>query len=225
MGQGLPQRAQDAQNDADAAQLVRRLQAGEESAFDELYQLYLTPLYGYMVIALRDHYEAQDAAHEVFVKMLTALPRYVDRGLPFRIWLFRIARNHLLDRKARLARVDAGQPADLQRLLDERTDNTAAEAPLRRLSDEDFLKLLERLPLLQRQVLVLRYAFDLQFDDIGLSLDVTPGYARTLHRRAFARLRPRLEEESRGTGRVSRLAMRLRPAPRMVLAGRLRALL
>jgi len=204
---------------------VLRLQAGEPEAFDELYGLYLAPLYGYMVVALHDHHEAQDATHEVFLKMLVALPRYELRGVPFRVWLFRIARNHLLDRKARLRRTELGGSAEVLQLVDERRD-TGLEVPLRALSDDEFLELIKRLPLTQRQVLVLRYIFDMSFDEIGLALHVTPSYARNLQRRAFLKLRPSLtaEREDEAAGRVSRLAMRLLTAPRTVITARLRAL-
>src|SRR5687768_16026053 len=83
------------------AALVRRLQAGDHSAFDDLYRLYLTSLYGYLVVSLGDHHAAEDAAHEVFTRALRALPRYQQRGLPFGHWLFRIARNHVVDINSR----------------------------------------------------------------------------------------------------------------------------
>jgi RNA polymerase sigma-70 factor (ECF subfamily) len=211
--------------DRHAAQLVEALKAGDPDAFDDLYRLYLKPLYGYMVVALHDHHEAEDAAHEVFVKMLLALPRYELRDVPFRAWLFRIARNHVLDRLQQLRRVDPGRPAEVLQLLDDGLTDSAATTLLE-LSDDDFLRVIQFLPLMQRQVLVLRYVFDLSFAEIAIALHINDASARNLQRRAFAKLRPRLAHEHMEATewRMSRLAMRLRPAPRSVLSARLGAL-
>lgn len=216
--------------DAEAAALVRRMKGGDPDAFDDLYRLYLAPLYGYMVVALRDHHEAEDAAHEVLMKMLVALPRYELRGIPFRAWLFRIARNHLLDRMAELGKADSEGPDELQRRLDDESAGAEAGPWMRGLSDDEFLRLIQWLPLGQRQVLVLRFVFDMNFAEIGLALGVSECGARNLQRRAFQKLRPRLAPQraeparEAGEGRVSRFAMRLLTRPQPVLAARLRAL-
>jgi RNA polymerase sigma-70 factor (ECF subfamily) len=179
-----------------------------------------------MVVALRDHHEAEDATHEVFLKMLLGLPRYELRSVPFRAWLFRIARNHLLDRMAQLSRVEAGQPAELSRLLDDRAPVLERGPWPPGLSDEEFVRLIQWLPLGQRQVLVLRFVFDMSFAEIATALDISESGARNLQRRAFAKLRPRLAPQRTGLneGQVSRFAMRMLPRPRTVLAARLRAL-
>ena len=194
-----------------ALSLVRRLQGGDPEAFDDLYHLYLAPLYGYMVVALHDHHEAEDATHEVFLRMLVALPTYEIGDAPFRAWVFRIARNHVLDRLSRLRRSDVSAPAEVQRLLDDRFEDSESVARLGRLSDDEFLRLIQWLPLSQRQVLVLRHAFDLSFAEVGVALGITEASARNMQRRAFAKLRPRLTPRSAELqeGRASRFAMRM----------------
>lgn len=177
--------------DARAAELIERVQAGDKPALDELYKLYLAPLYGYMVVTLRDHHAAEDAAHEVFVRVLRALPRYELRGIPFRVWLFRIARNHLLNLIARARPEDAEDPVAVHRSLDRQPLETP-ETDLSQLSDEEFLSLIGILPLGQRQVLILRYIFDMTFAEIAAALDMSAAAARNQQRRAFATLRPRL---------------------------------
>jgi RNA polymerase sigma-70 factor, ECF subfamily len=214
-------------HDEETTELVLRLQDGDPDAFDDLYRLHLAPLYGYMVVALHDHHEAEDAVHEVLLKMLVALPRYEHRGIPFRAWLFRIARNHLLDRTAQLRRIGSESSAALNRRLDRESASAEPGAWARGLGDDEFLKLIQWLPLGQRQVLILRFAFDMSFQEIALALGITQASARTLQRRAFQKLKPRLlpqRAQELGEQRVSRFAMRLRARPAPVVAARLRAL-
>jgi RNA polymerase sigma-70 factor (ECF subfamily) len=194
--------------DAKAAELIQRVQAGDADALDELYRLYLAPLYGYMVVTLRDHHAAEDAVHEVFVRVLRALPRYELRGIPFRIWLFRIARNHVLNLATRQRPEDLRDPDDVHRAL-ERDKLDRGEADLTELSDDEFLRLIQILPLSQRQVLVLRYVLDMSFAEIASVLGLSAAAARNQQRRAFAALKPRLLAQRRAAAPASHLAMSL----------------
>jgi RNA polymerase sigma-70 factor (ECF subfamily) len=53
---------------------------------------------------LNNQQQAEDLTGEVFVRMLKALPGYQERKIPFEAWLYRIARNLLIDeyRKERI---------------------------------------------------------------------------------------------------------------------------
>src|SRR5687767_3049379 len=88
-------------DDADSARLVVAVQAGDRDAFGKLYLRYFDGIYGYLRTALRDPHEAEDAAQDVFMQALRAIPRYELRGQPPRRWLFRIARNQAIDRARR----------------------------------------------------------------------------------------------------------------------------
>src|SRR5688500_1465146 len=95
--------------DLETGDLVARLQAGDAAAFNELYERYLKPLHAYLTVALRSRQEAEDATQDVLVSMLRGLSSYVVSEVPFRVWLFRIARNHVIDRLVRRSRLAAAQ--------------------------------------------------------------------------------------------------------------------
>src|SRR5215210_3870093 len=84
--------------DDDAMQrLVEAAQQGEPEAFGSLFDVYYGPVYRYVAARVGRPSDAEDLAQLVFVKALEALPRYESRGVPFGGWLFRLARNAVID--------------------------------------------------------------------------------------------------------------------------------
>src|SRR3954468_1584647 len=84
--------------DDDAIQrLVEASQRGDPEAFGSLFDVYYGPVYRYVAARVGRPSDAEDLAQLVFVKALEALPRYEQRGVPFGGWLFRLARNVVID--------------------------------------------------------------------------------------------------------------------------------
>jgi RNA polymerase sigma-70 factor, ECF subfamily len=77
--------------------VVKRLQAGDEAAFDEIMARYRRPILSFVYRMLNDAQEAEDVAQEVFVRVYRNARRFDPRAL-FSTWLFQIARNAALDR-------------------------------------------------------------------------------------------------------------------------------
>ena len=80
----------------DEAWLVQAARA-DPTAFDPLYQRYLTPVYRYLCLHTANEEDAADLTQQVFLQALQALPKYRERQLPFAAWLFRIAHNLAID--------------------------------------------------------------------------------------------------------------------------------
>jgi RNA polymerase sigma-70 factor (ECF subfamily) len=177
--------------DAEAARLVGGIQAGEEG-FEALYGRYFDAVLAYARVVLRDEHGGLDVAQQTFARALEALPRYEWRGQPVRAWLFTIARNALIDHRAKLNRIRPEDPAVLAR----RREHAAPEPPrLGSLGDGELQRTVGRLPLPQRQVIVLRYMNDLSYPEIADLLGRSPDAVRQIHQRALARLRARLGGE------------------------------
>jgi RNA polymerase sigma-70 factor, ECF subfamily len=196
--------------DLETGRLVVRLQAGDRDAFDEIYERYVTRVYGYVRVSLRDEHEAEDVTHEVFLSVLQALPGYRISGAPFRTWLFRIARNQVLNHARKHRRVDVMEAGEVARRIEGVQAAREIEA-LRLTGDEDLLNLVQTLPIAQRQVVVLRYAMDFDVKEIAEILDRSPNAVSQLQQRAFTILRARLVATGRHADTDSdRLAMRMR---------------
>jgi RNA polymerase sigma-70 factor (ECF subfamily) len=177
--------------DLDTARLITCLQAGEKEVFGDLYLRYFDRVYGYLRVALNDSHEAEDLAQQVFIKAMEGLSAYERRSQPFRSWLFTIARNSLLDHLRTRRRVEPEDPDELDRRRGTSTEEASLRA-LQWLSDSDVLCFVERLPLAQRQVLVLRYMMDFSTAEIAEVLGRSPDSVRQAQHRALAYLAERL---------------------------------
>src|SRR5689334_22949354 len=133
--------------------LVRRARDGDSGAKAELCLLCVAPLERYFKRALRSSDAAEDATQHVFIRMLEALPTYVESA-PFAAWLFVIARNYLIDRARSRARTDPVAPSVLSRYQDRRQ----VQPELSNVEHRDSMRtLIAPLPLDQQRVLCLIY--------------------------------------------------------------------
>jgi len=148
--------------------LVAGLRTGDASAAELLEELYREPLRRFALGYLRDAGEAEDATQEVFVKVLesTSVPER------FRAWIYRIARNHCLNRlQSRRGAVDdralTSEPGAV-------LSQTGHLSRMVRVEEGERLRaLMESLALEQREVLHLRYSEELSRDEIAEVLDLS----------------------------------------------------
>ena len=209
--------------DLDTARLVTRLQAGDREAFSELYMRYFDRVYSYLRLALDDEHAAEDTTQQVFLKVMEALPRYERRTQPFRAWLFTIVRNHAIRYLEKRGRMEVVDPVELTEWREDRAEPEPPEAlgTLGWISDREILMLIERLPVAQRQVLMLRYMMDLTTTDIAAVLGRSNEDVRALQSRALRFLQQRLTALGRTPhGRQPTIGMSRRRSGAPVLRAR-----
>lgn len=170
--------------------LVARLRSGDGSAAEDLDRLFREGLVRYCYSFVRDEGEAEDAAQEMLTKVMTSdeLPQ------SFRAWLFRIARNHCLNRlRARGARRSAARLATDAGLAVRMTGNLT-----RMIEDEQAARvagLLDALPETQREVLLLRYNEDLTREEIAEVTGESVSVVKSRLYEGLKRLRERVRHE------------------------------
>ncbi|MFN3691028.1 MAG: sigma-70 family RNA polymerase sigma factor, partial [Fimbriimonadales bacterium] len=74
------------------AQLVERAQARDETAFEQIMNLYADRLYNYILRMVGDSADAEDLLQEVFLRAYQGLPNFDGRA-SLSTWLYRIATN------------------------------------------------------------------------------------------------------------------------------------
>jgi RNA polymerase sigma-70 factor (ECF subfamily) len=139
------------------------------------------------------HYHAaDDVAQEVCIAILSALPRYQDMGRPFASFVFGIASHKVADAMRSAARL-AIPTEDLPDGPDDRPG--PEETAVAYLEAERARSLLARLPVNQRELLVLRVLSGLSAEETGHALGMSAGAVRVAQHRALARLRAIATEE------------------------------
>ena len=171
--------------------LVLEAQGGNAWAFGRIFDEFHGPLYRFIASRVHRPSDAEDLTQLVFVKALEALPRYEVRGVPFGGWLFRLARNTIIDHArthhettALEAAADrAAGDAGPEQLASLRADIAAVARALGDLTAE------------QREAIELRFFAGLSAREAAEVMGRQEGTIRGLQFRAIAALRRSLGME------------------------------
>jgi RNA polymerase sigma-70 factor, ECF subfamily len=175
---------------------VARAKEGDQEALRFLYVSYSHNIYGYVRSIVRDDYEAEDVTQHVFAKLMTAIVRFDDRGVPFFAWLLRFARNVAIDH------LRANRLTPTETVLD---PDQSSEPDLERV--QTVRDALASLPHEQREVVILRHVVGLTPGEIADRMGRTEGSIHGLHHRGRRALQRELERlESMPFTRTGQLA-------------------
>lgn len=173
--------------------LIQRAQAGDSTAFSDLYEQYLTPIFRFVFFRVRTKEDAEDLTQHVFLKAWAALPKFKEEGQAFSAWLYRIARNTTVDywRKKKPLSLDPSSLV-LQSRQDKALDPLATAS--QKEEAEHIRKALHILNEDQQTILTLKFIEDLSNAEIALVTGKTEGAIRQIQSRALKALRQHLKE-------------------------------
>ena len=178
-----------ARYDPAEAELVERLKAYDEQAIRHVYRMYADAIYRYALYQSGDPLLAEDVAGEVFVRMMESIGSYTYRGSPISAWLYRIARNLVVDHRRRGARL---KPLDFAEESSSVADDPVGLAE-RQLSWEALRAVMGELTDEQRQVIVLKFIENLDNAEVAEIVGKSQGSVKSLQHRALRSLRRLLE--------------------------------
>lgn len=175
------------------ADLVTRAQEGDVDAVGQLYDRHHERIFRYVWSRTSDRHVAEDLTGETFLRMVRHLPNYRSRGVPFTAWLYRIARNLIVDHH----RSEAGRvPVPLATVEGSgaEMDDTGVVVE-RKLSVERIRQALAGLDPAQREVVELRFLAGLSLREVAQALDRSVAAVKSLQYRGLLALRLVLQHE------------------------------
>lgn len=184
-----------------AAELVALAQQGDQMAFAALYEQYSPLVFRFLRRRLDGSEQiVEDLTEDVFVKVYEKLDRYVERGLPFTAWLYRIAHNHLVDYLRSLPRLSTHSLDEVAEMPEPETtsdytrvlDRQSLEPALARLTPE------------QRQAVELRFLQGMSVAETATTMGRSDEAVKKLQARALANLRRHLSPAPATPARIAR---------------------
>jgi len=170
------------------AELIALAQRGESEAFGELYRRYLDPIFRYLRVRVSDSGLAEDLSEMVFLRAFESVGSYKERGHPFSAYLYRVARNLLVDHYRRREEVPLDQEPELAG-----ADDVAGEVG-RRDQLRSVLAALRLLPQDHQEVIRLRVVLGLTTAEVASWMGRSEGAVRVLLHRALKSLREQLAD-------------------------------
>jgi RNA polymerase sigma-70 factor (ECF subfamily) len=174
-------------------ELIKRAQQGDQHAFGDLYETHAPAIFRYLYVHLDNSMDAEDLTGEVFLKAWQSLPKYIERGVPFLAFLFRIARNALVDHYRQNNRLE-------QKTLDD-MDGYKAEGMIEpvelignQMEHRQILRIISKLRPDYQYVLTLRFISELSPEETAQVMKRSVGAIRVLQNRALAALRDEIDK-------------------------------
>lgn len=169
--------------------LVHGAIAGDSSAFGVLYDRYQPAIYRFVALKVGRREDAEDITHQVFMRAWQRVSTYEGRGYPFSSWLYRIARNQIVDfYRAHREHVDLEDVEPLllaedgtAETLDLKADVARVRAAMRELRAD------------YQDVIILRFIEERSLEEASQSLNRSVGATKVLQHRALRSLRALLD--------------------------------
>jgi len=174
-------------------ELIKKAQRGDSFAFGELYECHAPAIFRFLFAHLDSRMDAEDLTGEVFLKAWQSLPKYNERGVPFLAFLFRIARNILIDHYRRSNRQESKAPEELDGFKQEGILEPV-ELVGSRMEHQHILQVLSGLRSDYQSVLTLRFISELSPEETAQVMERSVGAIRVLQHRALTALRQEIEK-------------------------------
>jgi RNA polymerase sigma-70 factor (ECF subfamily) len=151
-------------------ELIAKAIGGREDGFEELVRRYQRPITAYVYRMLNNYDASLDVTQEVFIKVYNSLERY-SSDYKFSTWLYRIAHNAAID----FMRKNSVNPQSLEaenadgsfQLQIESPNPTPEQERERSEWRKEIESVVKCLPTVYRELILLRHAQDLSYDEIA----------------------------------------------------------
>ncbi len=166
--------------------LVRNAVGGEASAFGLLYDYYQPRIYRFVLMKVGRREEAEDLTHQVFLNAWQNIKNYESRGFPFSSWLYRIARNGVID----YYRAAKPETSVEEINPDFFVAPALAEFDLHKKMELQKVRLaIQALDPTYQDVVIMRFVEDLSIKETAAALNKSEGSVKVIQHRAIKKLK------------------------------------
>ena len=177
----------------DEATLVKRAKS-DPHAFGVLYDRYVAQVYGYIYRQTSDEVLAQDVTAVTFEKALRHIQRFRWQGKSVVAWLYRIARNELIQQQRRKKFIAPWQKGQLETAKALKTNGRGPETAVQNKEQtHELLAALDTLTKKDREILILRFFEELSSPEVAEILGCSAANVYVRLHRALRRLRQQME--------------------------------
>ena len=174
----------------DLSKLIDRAQEGDHDAYGQIYTLFYKRIFRFCKFNTGNNNVAQDICQETFLKAWKSLPNFSQKGGSFQAYLFKIARNLIIDlsRKKKevsienYEQVDANQ--DLDEKLQKQEDIEGVRSALAKLEEKD------------REIVVLRYFEEMSSFEVAKVVGMREGNLRVRTHRILKKLKEIIQSQN-----------------------------
>lgn len=163
--------------------------------FAPLYNHYQSHVLNFFKYRVSDNHSAEELTSMTFEKILNGLDNYQWQGIPFSAWIFRIARNTLIDhyRKAEKLKKNSQLDKNHLEISDQETPATIFEEES---SETVLYKIVNELPSREREIIFMKF-FDGYTNRLIADLSgLTETNVGTIIYRALRKMREMYEKDS-----------------------------
>ena len=174
-------------------ELVSKAKEGNEPAFEELYQHYIVPIFRYIFFKVPSQKDAEDLTQIVFLKAWQALPDFQKKTNPFSSWLYKIAKNIVIDYYKKKKEITLDKPIeDLKQIKDEKAN------PVKIIEQKEKAEILgqliKQLSDDQQEVIILKFIQGLSNKEMAQLMQKSEEAIRALQYRGLKALREKLKK-------------------------------
>lgn len=165
--------------------LIESAVRGKASAFGLLYDHYQPKIYRFVLIKVSRREDAEDITHQVFLNAWQNISNYKDLGFPFSSWLYRIAKNQVID-KYRTKKQEVGLDSVDEEVFADSGIGGSIEI---KIQLERVMKEIKNLKQDYQDVLIMRFVEDLSIKEVAAAVEKSEGAVKLMQHRAIKELK------------------------------------
>jgi RNA polymerase sigma-70 factor (ECF subfamily) len=165
--------------------LIDRAVKGESSAFGSLYDHYQPHIYRFVFVKVSRREEAEDLTHQVFLQAWQNIQNYRDFGFPFSSWLYRIARNEVIDyyrSKKEHVPLDEVDPEFFA------VSGNGPDTAEQNFQMQKVLAVIRTMKPDYQDIIIMRFVEELSLKEVAAALHKSEGAVKLLQHRALRKL-------------------------------------